>query len=84
MGMHHVEIIATPSCGHCRQVTEAVTDAALSATSDVEVHGIDATLHPELARDRYGLLESPIIVVDGFVVARGAAPSAAELKKLLR
>ncbi len=81
--MHHVEILAASECGHCRQITESVTDTCMECSPDVEVHAIDLSRHPDVARHRFGLIESPIVVVDGQVVAAGAAPALAELQRLL-
>lgn len=82
--MHHVEILAASECGHCRQITEAVTDTCLGCATDLEVHAIDLSRHPDVGRDRFGLLESPIVVVDGRVVSSGRAPAYADLVALLR
>jgi Thioredoxin domain len=68
--MIHIEVIGLdPPCDKCTQLLE-------NARAAVEQIGIEAevvkrwTLSPEI-RDKYGLLLSPALVIDGMVVAQG-------------
>ena len=68
--MMHIEVIGLePPCRRCTEMLENV-NAAVSRT------GISATVEKKWTlskeiRDRYGLLLSPALVVEGVVVAQG-------------
>ena len=68
--MIHIEVIGLdPPCAKCTELLE-------NAKAAVERSGIEAavekkwTLSPEI-RDKYGLLLSPALAIEGVVVAQG-------------
>jgi predicted thioredoxin/glutaredoxin len=78
-----IEVIGLePPCEWCTQLLENVREA-------VRLSGIDAVVakHWTLAketRDKYGLLLSPALVIDGMVVAQGKVFSVEKLVTLLK
>ena len=78
-----IEVIGLdPPCKKCTELLE-------NARQAVAVTGIDATvekrwtLAPEV-RDRYGLLLSPALVIDGMVVAQGKVFKTERIANLLQ
>lgn len=68
--MIHIEVIGLdPPCEKCTQLLENAKAAAIQAGVEVEVIKRWA-LSPEI-REKYGLLLSPALVIDGMVVAQG-------------
>jgi hypothetical protein len=68
--MIHIEVIGLdPPCEKCTQLLENAKAAAAQAGIEAEVVKRWA-LSPEI-RDKYGLLLSPALVIEGVVVAQG-------------
>ena len=68
--MIHIEVIGLdPPCKKCTQLLENAKAAVAQAGIEAEVVK-RWTLSPEI-RDKYGLLLSPALVIDGLVVAQG-------------
>jgi small redox-active disulfide protein 2 len=81
--MIHIEVIGLdPPCVKCNELLK-------NARKAVETLGIDAevvkkwTLSEEI-RDKYGLLLSPALVIDGVVVAQGKVYSSKRIISLLK
>lgn len=68
--MIHIEVIGLdPPCGKCTELLE-------NAMAAVEQSGIQATVEKKWTlsseiRDKYGLLLSPALAIEGVVVAQG-------------
>ena len=68
--MIHIEVIGLePPCGKCTELLE-------NAKKAVQHAGVEATVKKQWTlsgeiRNRYGLLLSPALVIDGMVVAQG-------------
>ena len=80
--MIHIEVIGLdPPCVKCKKLLE-------NAKKAVQTLGIDAnvekkwTLSEEI-RNKYGLLLSPALVIDGVVVTQGKVYSAKRIADLL-
>ncbi|MGB5615625.1 MAG: thioredoxin family protein [Desulfobacterales bacterium] len=78
-----IEVIGLdPPCEKCTELLHNVTQA-------VEMTGIEAriekkwTLSPEIM-DRYGLLLSPALIIDGMVVAQGKVFKTERIVDLLK
>ena len=68
--MIHIEVIGLdPPCEKCTQLLENAKAAVAQAGIEAEVVKRWA-LSPEI-RDKYGLLLSPALVIEGVVVAQG-------------
>ena len=68
--MIHIEVIGLdPPCKKCNELLENAKEAAARAGIEAEVVK-RWTLSPEI-RDKYGLLLSPALVIEGVVVAQG-------------
>jgi hypothetical protein len=66
----HIEVIGLdPPCKKCSELLENAKAAVVRAGIEAEVVK-RWTLAPEI-RDKYGLLLSPALVIDGLVVAQG-------------
>jgi hypothetical protein len=81
--MIYIEVIGLdPPCDKCTQLLE-------NAKAAVEQIGIEAevvkrwTLSPEI-REKYGLLLSPALVIDGMVVAQGKVYKTDRIVNLLK
>jgi hypothetical protein len=68
--MIHIEVIGLdPPCKKCAELLENAKTAV--AQTGIEAEVVKRwTLSPEI-RDKYGLLLSPALVIDGLVVAQG-------------
>jgi hypothetical protein len=68
--MIHIEVIGLdPPCKKCTELLENARAAVAQAGIEAEVVK-RWTLSPEI-RDKYGLLLSPALVIEGVVVAQG-------------
>ncbi len=71
----------TPPCAKCKRAEQEALKAAGSFPGQVEVVKLDA-LGPEA--DRYGMMVTPTIVINGRVVATGKILSAAQLTEQIK
>lgn len=68
--MVHIEVIGLdPPCKKCNELLENAKEAVARAGIEAEVVK-RWTLSPEI-REKYGLLLSPALVIEGVVVAQG-------------
>jgi hypothetical protein len=81
--MMHIEVVGLdPPCEKCNELLE-------NAKKAVATSGIEATvekkwtLAPEV-RQRYGLLLSPALIIDGMVVAQGKVFKTERILELLK
>jgi hypothetical protein len=81
--MIHIEVIGLdPPCEKCTQLLENAKAAV--ARTGIEAEVVKRwTLAPEV-RDKYGLLLSPALVIDGMVVAQGKVYQADRIAGLLK
>jgi small redox-active disulfide protein 2 len=81
--MIHIEVIGLdPPCEKCTQLLENAKEAVAQSGIDAEV-AKRWTLAPEI-RDKYGLLLSPALVIDGMVVAQGKVYKTDRILELLK
>ena len=71
----------TPPCAKCKRAEAQAQEAADRFPGQVEVLKLDA-LGPEA--DEYGLMSTPMIVVDGEVVGSGKIVPADELASIIQ
>jgi len=77
-----IEVIGLePPCEWCTQLLENVNEALALSKIDASVVKL-WTLSQEV-RDKYGLLLSPALVIDGMVVSQGKVFSVEKLVNLL-
>jgi hypothetical protein len=81
--MIHIEVIGLdPPCEKCTQLLENAKAAV--ARTGIEAEVVKRwTLAPEV-RDKYGLLLSPALVIDGMVVAQGKVYQTDRIAGLLK
>ena len=70
----------TPACANCKRAEQQAFKAAEQFPGQVEVLKLDA-LGPEA--DAYGIMSTPLIVVNEEVVSRGRVLPAAKLTSML-
>jgi hypothetical protein len=81
--MMHIEVIGLdPPCEKCTELLENAREAVAVAGVEAEVEK-KWTLAPEV-RERYGLLLSPALVIDGMVVAQGKVFKTGRIADLLK
>jgi len=81
--MIHIEVIGLdPPCKKCTQLLENAKEAVAQAGIEAEVIKC-WTLSPEI-RDKYGLLLSPALAIDGMVVAQGKVYQPERIAGLLK
>lgn len=66
-----------PPCAKCKKAEEAARKAAEAYPGQVSVEKLSA-LSPEGLR--LGILSTPVVAVDGKIVARGSVPDVKELR----
>jgi disulfide oxidoreductase YuzD len=71
----------TPPCANCKRAEKHARKAAEAFPGQVEVVKLDA-LGPEA--DAYGMMTTPLVVVDDDVVGRGKVVPAAKLQAILK
>ncbi|MBN1137845.1 MAG: thioredoxin family protein [Anaerolineae bacterium] len=71
----------TPPCANCKRAEAQAQQAAAQFPGQVQVIKLDA-MGPEA--DAYGIVSTPLIVVDGEVVGRGKVISANQLADIIR
>jgi hypothetical protein len=71
----------TPPCANCKRAEEHARKAAAQFPGQVEVLKLDA-LGPEA--EEYGLMSTPLVVVDGEVVGTGRVVPAKKLVEIVK
>ena len=71
----------TPPCANCKRAEEQARKAAADFPGRVEIVKLDA-LGPEA--DAYGIMSTPLVVVDDEVVGRGRVVPAAQLTTIIK
>jgi len=81
--MIHIEVIGLePPCKKCNELLEHAKKAVQETGIDAEV--VKKWTLSEEIREKYGLLLSPALVIDGVVVAQGKVYKAERIAGLLR
>jgi len=81
--MVHIEVIGLePPCNKCNELLENSKKAVREAGIDAEV--VKKWTLSEEIREKYGLLLSPALVIEGVVVAQGKVYKPERIAGLLR
>ncbi len=81
--MVRIEVIGLePSCQKCSELVENAKNAAKIAGIDAEV--VKLWVLADDVRQKYGLLLSPALVIDGAVVAQGKVYKSERIASLLQ
>ncbi len=77
-----IEVIGLePPCEWCTQLLENVREAL--ALLEIDATAVKQWTLSQAVRDKYGLLLSPALVIDGMVVSQGKVLSVEKLVSLL-
>ena len=76
-----IQILKTPGCNSCAQATVLIKKIRKEENLKFEIEELDITKHPDLLQ-KYQIMTSPGIVIDGELVFTGI-PNGKKLKEKL-
>ena len=80
--MHIIKVIGTtPPCAKCKRAEQEVRKLESKFPGQIRVLKVDA-MHPEA--EQYGVVVTPMVVIDDEVVARGKILTADQLERHIR